>query len=285
MVAEHICTSICCIAISFVNNKGQYGNVFFGYLVSFYWIYVNIVIKHLSVVSKDNFPGLVIHEYSNFVDIIGSVHTSITECTLVGSCVVILGDLYSYRQSTRFWIVSMDINESKCPVAMNVTDVGQLYLSNINISNSHGDIFQKTNGYLEFRDNVYFYRNQGAFSVTRGKVTFEEMSNVVFDNNSAVQQYLYNSVLYCNTTEIFFLGSAMFSNNSGREGGAIAGYGSILHFGENSVTTFSGNSADNGGAMCLNDNSFINIDKYLFSRKQSKILWWLSVCGGQKFMA
>ena len=75
----------------------------------------------------------------------------------------------------------------------------------------------------------------------------------------AVQQYLYNSVLYCDTTEIFFLGNVMFSNNRGREVGAIGAYGSTLYFSKNSTTTFFGNSADNGGAMCLNDNSFINI--------------------------
>ena len=89
---------------------------------------------------------------------------------------------------------------------MNVTDVEQLYVENINISNSHGDILQITNGNLSLQDNIYFYRNQGAFSVTQGTVTFEELSNVVFDNNSAVQQDLYyDSVLYCDTTEIFFL--------------------------------------------------------------------------------
>ena len=53
----------------------------------------------------------------------------------------------------------------------------------------------------------------------------------------------------------------MFSNNRGREGGAIAAYGSILYFGENSTTTFFGNSADNDGAVCLNDNSVIKIDQ------------------------
>ena len=47
------------------------------------------------------------------------------ECILIGSCVVILGDSNSYRHSIMhsFKIVSMDIDHSKCPVAMNVTDV------------------------------------------------------------------------------------------------------------------------------------------------------------------
>ena len=110
------------------------------------------------------------------------------------------------------------------------------------------------------KGDSYFYRNQGAFSVTRGEVIFEELSNVIFDNNSAVQQYLYSNVLYCDTTTISFLGSAILSNNRGDDGGAIVAYGSILHFGKNSTTTFFGNSADNGGAVSLNDNSFINID-------------------------
>ena len=138
-----------------------------------------------------------------------------------------------------------------------------------------------------------FYRNQGAFSVTRGKVTFEELSNVVFDNNSAVQQYLYNSVLYCDTTEIFFLGNATFSNNRGREGGAIGAYGSTLYFSKNSTTTFFGNSEDNGGVMCLNDNSFINIVQLcqtLFFEKtmqnitvaEAECLWRTKVCSLEK---
>ena len=76
-----------------------------------------------------------------------------------------------------------------------------------------------------------------------------------------MQQDLYDSVLYCDTTEIFFLGNAIFGRNRGREGGAIAAYGSILHFGKESATTFLYNSADNGGAMCLSDDSFINIDQ------------------------
>ena len=246
----------------FVNNKGQYGNFFFGAFISvpLIQIYNFMIFKNLSVISDDNFPGLVIHEYDTHeTDQILYRSYYIEKCIFVGSCVVILGK--STDGYHRFNIVGMAINQSRCPVAMNVTDVRKLYLENINISNSHGNIFQTTDGDLNFQGNVYFHRNQETFSVIGGKVTFDELSNVVFDNNSAVQQYPYDSVLYCDTAEIFFLESTMFSNNRGREGGAIAAYGSILHFGKNSTTTFFGNSANNGGAMCLNDKSFIrNID-------------------------
>lgn len=69
------------------------------------------------------------------------------------------------------------------------------------------------------------------------------------------------SVLFCDKSEIFFLGEkASFSDNRGKEGGAIVAYGTILHFGKYSTTFFSNNSADNGGAICLNDDSFIIID-------------------------
>ena len=244
---------------SFVNNKGQYGNFFIVYCISIEYIDVDIVIKNLSVVSDGNFPGLVIHDYGTFVGRSSAVYISVVESTLVGSCVVILGDS-TESDYHHFKIISMDINKSRCPVAMNITDMRQVNLKNINISNSH-DILQTTNGNLRLEGNIYFYGNQGTFSVTRGEVIFEELSNVVFDNNSAMQQYLYDSVLYCDTATISFLGSAMFSNNRGVDGGAIVAYGSsILHFGKGSITKFFGNSADNGGAISLIDNSYINID-------------------------
>ena len=152
---------------SFVSNKGQFGNLFFVSHVSLNFMEVDVVIKNLSVVSDSNFPGLVMHDYGTFVGRSSIVNISIVECMLVGSCVVILGD--SKSDDHTFEIVSMDINKSRCPVAVNITDMN-IYTKNINISDSHGDILQATNGLLKYESNVNFYRNQGAFSVTRGYI-------------------------------------------------------------------------------------------------------------------
>ena len=180
----------------------------------------------------------------------------------MGSCVAVLGNSNSQIEHGEFTykIFTVGINESRCPVAVNITDVKNIYLKDINISDSHGNFLQATQGFLTFEGINHFYRNQGAFSVTGGNVTFKELSNVVFANNSAVKQDFYNSVLYLNTTTIFFLGSAIFINNTGREGGAIVAYGTSLHYGKDSTTLLYSNSADNGGAMRLNDDSFIIID-------------------------
>ena len=48
---------------SFVNNKGQYGNFFVVFELVVLFVDVRVAFKNLSVVSDDNFPGLVIHEY------------------------------------------------------------------------------------------------------------------------------------------------------------------------------------------------------------------------------
>ena len=73
---------------SFVNNKGQYGNFFAVFELSILLVYVDIDFKNLSVVSDDNFPGLVIHEYCTLSHD-SNIYINLVECTLVGSCVVI----------------------------------------------------------------------------------------------------------------------------------------------------------------------------------------------------
>ena len=212
------------------------------------------------------------------------------ESVLVGSCVVILGDSKSDTYNiVLFKIIDVNISQSRCPVAMSVNDVKQLNLKNIIILNCQ-DILQ-TNGNLRLQGNSYFYGNQGAFSVTRGEVVFEKLSNTVFANNSVTQKDLYSSVLYCDTSTISFFGNATFSNNKGVDGGAIAAYGSsILHFGQNSTTIFFSNSADNGGAMSLIDNSSININNAIgifFEKTKLNImvvecLWKIKVYGLEK---
>ena len=82
-------------------------------------------------------------------------------------------------------------------------------------------------------------------------MTFEK---VVFNNNSAVQ---HDSIFYCDTSQVVYFESAIFSNNRGKEGGAIVSYRSMLYFGK---VSFIGNSADNGGAISLKDDSYITID-------------------------
>lgn len=175
---------------SFVNNRGQHGNFFFIIYASLSFMELDIVIKHLSVeVSYDNsFPGLVIHDYGTFLDEHSIASISVVESVLMGSCVVIVGDPRSDDHT--FEIIGMGIYKSRCSVAMNIADV-KSYLKNINILDSHRNILQATKGFLKFEGNINFYRNQGAFSVMRGNITFDKQSIVTFANNSAVQQHFY----------------------------------------------------------------------------------------------
>ena len=53
--------------------------------------------------------------------------------------------------------------------------------------------------------------------------------------------------------------SVMFFNNTGRQGGAISAYNSKLYL-EGNDTSFVGNSADNGGAINLNEGAVMNLN-------------------------
>ena len=246
---------------SFVNNQGHHGNFYLVVYVFTMDFEVGVVIKNLSAVSDVNYPGLVV-----YVNGIGSILTMIhiEECTFLGCCMILLNQENTDSRSVDLEIIGISINKSRCYVAMFI-DVSAL-LINITISYSHFSIINATNANLIFKENSYFYKNQGAFFITKGKVIFE---NVVLESNSAIQ---YDSVFCCDLSEVFFVGNAFFSNNTGKEAGAIVAFGSVLHF-KDGTTKFIGNSGDNGGAISLNDDSVINIDgaKIIFIENKAKI--------------
>ena len=136
------------------------------------------------------------------------------------------------------------------------SDGNIMYLSDVTIINSHNNILsiQGVHGTLQVSGNTLISSNQGSASVLRGEICFKEF--VQFSGNTAQN---YESIFQISDSSmVSFEGETIFTNNKGRQGGAISVSGlSYLQFiGD---ARFINNSAEDGGAISIKEGSFINL--------------------------
>ena len=201
------------------------------------------------------------------------VNIAVENSKFIGSCVTVQDsqDL-TENGNFSFNINNIRISESKCSAAIAVvkSDTNSIQLSNVTIINSEHNILSisDTSGVLEFSGNTSILSNQGSASVVKGKILFK--GYVKISGNTAHQ---YESILHVSdSSTVTFHGETIFTNNTGRQGGAIFAYShSSLEFEGNA--SFVGNSAEDGGAINLKERSLIHLKgdtRILFRKNRAK---------------
>ena len=190
------------------------------------------------------------------------------DSSFIGSCATIKSNVLKNEGIVDFVVSNITISESKCPVALNISDFSSSYNHDLNfipsdltIVNCDKDIIlfstpeKTTTLKLVLMGNISFLSNQGSVLILRGKINFKGTVNL--SNNTAEK---YESVFRIyESHSVSFKGQVSFINNKGRRGGAISALRSKLYF--NGNASFIGNSAINGGAISLKEDSIIYLEK------------------------
>ena len=250
-ITSRSCTKV--VNVTFVNNRGSYGDLYLHSHTRPYTI-VKMFIRNVSIIADNglNNVALSVGNTVHFFDpyLLPQTYLYIEDSIIERGCVIIAGG-----KTMLLEMIGTGIHKSSCLAAVTKVGTCLLRLTNSTISNSYNNSLYIVDGGIEFSNKNNISGNQGTFVVKKGVVTFKKESMTVFHNNSA---FKHESILYSDSSNISFYGNVVFINNKGKEGGAIVAYRSTLHF-ENSIATFIGNSADNGGAINLKEGSVINI--------------------------
>ena len=278
-------------SITLKNNRAKLGNFYISFIndnhtpLDLIEFDVNIWIRDLTSIQRSEMMAGIVVEFNvefesniscfcNLTSKLQRINIVLQDSSFIGSCASI-----KTLSNSKFWnyylaitkLVNINfemimrnttISESKCPVAINISHSSDhhfirfiIIISDLTIKNSYNDIISVSSStlifLLELTGNILFVSNQGSVLVSRAIMdcngTLKVADNIAKNYESVFQ--IHKSFL------VSFQGQVTFTNNSGRQSGAISADESSLYFSGNA--SFIGNSANNGGAISLKEGSVI----------------------------
>lgn len=230
--------------------------------------------------------GLATYTMRNYVEL------TVLNTVFNGSCIAVEG-----TQKVSFTLVSSTIERCLCPKVMQFLYLTiDVALENITARENKGQhlMYVHECKYVQFSGFCHFYRNSGGVLISSSSRLIVETAQIEFINNTVsrgngmpgVPMFIRDSTLFVRSSSVVFSNNrgqhtggilaqrsplwfvavkVSFYSCNGENGGALALYqnSSLYFMSDLSNFVFANNKAQRGGAIYIDDNGYMNLDREL----------------------
>ena len=222
---------------------------------------------------------------SNGVNVYMSGRKQNGACTIRISNVIFNGSCLSLKQESKgnfykyeYTVVNTTFFGCACSPALSIDGITDIEVSAITISTTQSQHFMQLTkrSHCIIRDRCRFYNNKGTVAINSSSKLVFLNTDVEFINNTVNDNIHQSAILYLerNSLVVFNNSCVIFKNNYGKLcGGIMASKSTSLLF-TNSTANFIGNSGEQGGVISLHSMSvliFVSDVHIMFSSNRAQI--------------